>query len=195
MKKLAVTIACLVGGLSAFGQGFVSLANLGAGVNSPFKDSSGVAISGSGYTVELLTGATAASVADSISPFFTGNFLAGGYFNAGSRTVPLADVFAWAASPNAAAPNGTFAMLRVWSNLGGTVSTYAQATLTAGAQIGTTAVWETPVQTSTTLPAAAMFAMPLINGTGNLTPVAVPEPSTITLGMLGVAVLLLRRRK
>jgi len=192
MKKLAVTVACLVCGLSAFAQGFVSLANLGAGVNSPFKDASGVALSGSGYTVELLTGATATSVTDSINPFFTGTF-ASGFFNAGSRTVLAADVFAWAASPNSAAPNGTFAMLRVWSNLGGTVSTYAQALSTGGAQYGITAVWETPVQVSTTLPAAAMFAMPLINGTGNLT--LVPEPSTIALGMMGVAVLLLRRRK
>jgi len=193
MKKLAVTVVCLVGGLSAFAQGFVSLANLGTGVNSPFKDSSGVGLSGSGYTVELLTGATAASVTDSVSPFFTGNFLAGGYFNAGSRTVPAGDVFAWPASPNPQALNGTYAILRVWSNLGGTVSSFDQAMMTDGAQYGITAAWETPVQISSTLPAAAMAGMPKINGTGNLT--LVPEPSTIALGILGVAALLLRRRK
>ena len=193
MKKLAVTVACLVGGLSAFGQGFVSLANLGTGVNSPFKDSSGVALSGSGYTVQLLTGATPTSVADSIAPFFTGSFLAGGYFNAGSRTVPAADVFAWPASPNPQALNGTYAILQVWSNLGGTVTSYNQALTTAGAQYGKTVAWEIPVQISSTLPAADMAGMPLINGNGNL--ILVPEPSTIALGILGVAVFLLGRRK
>src|SRR6266702_5375304 len=184
MKKLAVSVACLVGGVSAFAQGFVSFANLGTGVNSPFKDSSGVGLSGSGWTVELLTGATATSVTDSISPFFTGSLL-GGYFNAGSRTVPAADVFPWPSSPNPQALNGTYAIIRAWSNLGGTVTSYAQALITAGAQYGITAAWETPVQISTTLPAAAMVGMPLINGTGVL-----PEPSTIALGLLGVAVVL-----
>ena len=191
MKKLLVLVVCLVGGLSAFAQGFVSLANLGAGVNSAFKDINGVALAGANWTVELLTGATAGSVADSVTPFFTGNF-SSGYFNGGPRTVQVSDVFAWPASPNPAAPNGTWAQVRVWNNGGGTFTSY-DAAKNAGQQYGITAVWESPVQTSTTLPAAAMAGMPLINGNGNLT--VVPEPSVIALAGLGITALLLRRRK
>jgi len=181
---------CLVGGLSAFGQGFVSFANLGTGVDSPFKYIDGTLVSGSGFTVELLVGATPTSVTDSITPFFTGSFTAG-YFNGGSRTVPAQDVFAWPASPISLAPNGTYAAVRVWSNLGGSVTSYAQALTTLGAVYGVTQVWEIPVQTSLTVPPAPMYGMPLMSPLGP----TIPEPSTILLGALGVGAWLLRGRR
>ena len=174
MKKILVVVVCLVGSLSAFAQGGINFANLGAGVNSKFSDPSGVALNGSRWTVEVLTGPNATSVADSIAPFFTGAFGAG-YFNGGARTPIAADVFPWPSppNPNGAAPNGTWAIVRVWDNMGGTITSYAAA-VAAAAPYGTTTAWEVPVQTSTTLPAAAMAGMPLINGTGRL---VVPEPS------------------
>lgn len=182
MKKILVLVGCLVGGLSAFAQGYVNFANLGTGVNSPFRGVSGTALSGAGYMVELLTGATQAGVATSITPLFTGSFNAG-FFNGGSRTVPASDVFT--------AGGGTFtwAMVRVWDSVGGTLTSYAAAQAVGH---GATIAWQSPVQTSATLPAAAMAGMPLINGNGNL---VVPEPSTIILGALGAAALLFRRRK
>src|SRR6266542_4236493 len=99
MKKILVLAVCLVGGLSAFAQGYVNFGNLGTGVNSPIKDVNGVLLNGAGYYVELLVGPTANSVADSITPLFIGSF-SSGYFLGGTRTVPAADVFSWPASPN-----------------------------------------------------------------------------------------------
>jgi len=183
MKKILVLVGCLVGGLSAFAQGYVNFANLGTGVNSPFRNVGGATpLSGAGFMVELLTGASQAAVTTSITPLFTGSFNAG-FFNGGSRTVPASDVF------TSGGNTFTWAMVRVWDSVGGTITTYAAA---QNAGHGATLAWQSPVQASATLPAAAMAGMPLINGTGNL---VVPEPSTIILGALGAAALLFRRRK
>ncbi len=177
-------VACLLGSVSAFGQGYLAFANIGTGVNSPFKDIAGVGLTGTGnYNVEMLVGLTAATVTDSLTPLFAGQFNAG-YFNGGSRTVPAADL------------NGTgqtFVMIRAWSTLGGTVTSYAQAQTTPGASWGATAIGQYLTQSSSQVPASPLAGLPLLNGNGNLT--AVPEPTTLALGLLGVAALFIRRRK
>ncbi len=190
MKSLLVLMACMIAGLSASAQGSVQFSNLGVGVNAPFRDQNGVPLSGSGVYVELLTGPTIANVTDSITPLFTGSFHSG-YFNGDTRTVIAADVFAWPASPYPQAQYGTWAILRAWTSLGGTVTSFAQAQSTPGTGWGETTIWESPVQKITTLPPAAMFGMPLINGDGVI---IVPEPSIVVLGVLGLSALLIRYR-
>lgn len=180
MKKTLIAVACLVGSLSAFGQGYLAFANLGAGVNSPFKDVGGAALAGAGYSVEMLVGATSAT--DSLTPLFTGNF-ASGFFNGGSRTVPAADIDG---------TGKTWVVIRVWANSGGTVTSYANA-VSGGLPTGITAAFQVTPQVSAQVPANPLVGMPLINGNGNLT--VVPEPSVLALGALGIAALFIRRKK
>lgn len=184
MKKTLIAVACLVGSLSAFGQGYLAFANLGAGVNSPFHTDTGAVLAGSGYSVEMLVGATAAAATDSLTPLFTGNF-SSGFFNGGSRTVPAADIDG---------TGKTWVVIRAWSNAGGTITSYNQATGTAGALYGTTTAFQVTPQVSAQVPANPLAGMPLINTTGNLV-AAVPEPSVLALGALGIAALFIRRRK
>jgi PEP-CTERM motif len=186
MKKTLTVIVCLVGSLTAFSQGYVNFANLGTGVNSKFNDVNGVALTGTGYMVELLAGQT--SPTDSLTPVFMGSF-ASGYFNGGSVTVPAADIDA--------SGNSVF-QVRVWNTLGGTITSYAAAIATgSGSSTGVTASFTVKPQVSTTLPPAALAGMPLINGTGNLTPTpaVVPEPSVLAMAFLGLGALFIRRRK
>jgi len=144
---------------------------------------------GAPYTIELLAGTTAASVSPFASAILTSTWLAGGYFGVGGAEKVL---------PGFAAGSFPFFQLRAWNNTGG-VNTYA------GALAANQAYLAGPVfqlvaggglnglgnpTASPPVPAPALFGMP----TGwNLT--LVPEPSTILLGVLGAAALLLRRRK
>lgn len=175
MKKSLVAVACLLGNLSAFGQGYLAFANLGAGVNSPFRDYNGQLLNGSGYSVELLVGSTANAVADSLTPLFTATF-SSGYFNGGSRTVPAADIDG---------TGRTWVIVSAWNNAGGTITSVSQA-IDAGMQWGRTDAFQITPQSSAQVPASPLVGMPLINGTGNMIG-PIPEPSIWTLGLIGVA--------
>jgi len=182
MKKTLIAVACLIGSLSAFGQGYLAFANLGAGVNSPFHNDTGAVLAGAGYSVEMLVGLTAVAATDSLTPLFTGNF-ASGFFNGGSRTVPAADIDG---------TGKTFVVIRAWANAGGTITSYASA-VSAGQLTGVTSAFQVTPQVSAQVPANPLVGMPLINGNGNLA--FVPEPSVLALGALGIAALFIRRRK
>src|SRR5262245_26723056 len=183
MKKTLIAVACLIGSLSTFGQGYLAFANLGAGVNSPFHTDTGAVLAGSGYSVEMLVGATSATAIDSLTPLFTGNF-ASGFFNGGSRTVPAADIDG---------TGKTWVVIRAWANAGGSITSYAAA-VAAGQLTGVTTAFQVTPQVSSQVPANPLTGMPLINGNGNLS-TPVPEPSVLALGALGIAALFVRRRK
>ena len=176
-KSLVVVVACLLGSLAGYAQGYVQFANIGTGLNSPFKNVDNTALTGTGFYVELLAGADAASATTSIVPLFTGSFGAG-YFNGGSRNV--ANVTGGSA----------FAVVRVWDSMGGTLATYAAAAATVGAKIATSNPFAVTLQPSSTLPPTIMTGMPSLQ-----LMTVVPEPSTLALAMLGIGALLLRRRK
>ena len=182
--KLLAAIACLVGSLSAFGQGYLAFANLGASVNSPFRDNLGVALTDTGnYTVEMLVGASVTTVTDSLGPLFTGTINAG-YFNGGSRTVPAADIVG----------GQTWVVIRAWGNAGGTITSYAQALATPTAVKGVTPPFQVTPQSSAQVPPNPLAGMPYLNGNGRLYNDIIPEPSTWTLGLLGLVALVGCRR-
>jgi len=193
MKKLITIVAgALLVNLAAMAQGTVSLANVGAGLNSPVRDASGALIAGGApITVELLAGTSASSVQAFATAVTTTTWLAGGYFGVGGAEKVL---------PGFAAGTFPFFQLRAWDNTGG-VNTYAGALIANKAYVpgpgfqlvsgGGLNGLGNPTA-SPPVPAPALFGMP----TGwNLTLVPVPEPSTLLLGALGAAALLIRRRK
>jgi len=192
MKKLITIVAgVLLVNLAAMAQGTVSLANVGAGLNSPVRYFATGALVGAGdpVTVELLAGTTAASVAPLGTAVTTTTWLAGGYFGVGGAEKVL---------PGFAAGSFPFFQLRAWNNTGG-VNTYAGA-LAANQAYVAGPVFQLVAggglnglgnpAASPPVPAPALFGMPT-GWTLNL----VPEPSTLLLGALGAAALLFRRRK
>ena len=190
MKKLITIVAgVLLVNLSALAQGTVLLQNIGAGLNQPVKDVNGVNIAGGApITMELLGGATQASIAPFATAVTTTTWLAGGYFGVGGAEKVL---------PGLASGTFPFFQLRAWVNTGG-VNTYIGA-LAAGQAYVPSAQWQLIAggglsglgnpTASPPVPAPALFGMPAF------TLVPVPEPSTILLGVLGAASLLFRRRK
>jgi len=177
MKKILLTAVAMMAALSLYGQGNVNFANAGVGLNAPFFDVGGSTRLGAGtYTVELWAGPDANNLALA-GAAYTGSF-ANGYFNAGQRTVSNVT-------------GGTaVAVVRVWDNQGGTITSFAQASTTANVRFGSSA---TPFNISLTTAPATPATM---TGLTSITLAVIPEPSTIALGILGaVGAFLLRRRK
>ena len=156
----------------------MNFANVGGslGLTIPFTDISGTALSGS-YMVELMAGADAGSLT---SVFSGATTFANGFFNAGpvDFTSMLSGV----------------AQVRVWTAAGGTSFDAARDAMTP---VGITGGLGSPLSFAYTAPAPGSPAPP--PGTfANMTAIQleiIPEPSTIALGVLGVAGLLLFRRR
>jgi len=194
MKKLLATAASvLLVNLSALAQGTIQLQNIGPGLNAPVRDPSGALVgAGAPYTIELLAGTTAVSVAPFATPVTTTTWLAGGYFGVsdfgGSDAARVLPGFAPGSFP--------FLQLRAWNNTGGITSFDAAVAVgqayppSPGFQLqlggGLSGLGHTG---DPPWPAPPLFGMP----TG-WTFLAIPEPSTVVLGVLGAAALLLRRR-
>jgi hypothetical protein len=189
MKKLIATAAgVLLVNISALAQGTILLQNIGPGLNAPVRDFNGALIpaGSSQYTIELLAGTTAASVAPFATPITTTTWVGGGYFGVGDPGRAL---------PGFAPGTFPFFQIRAWNNTGG-VTSYVAA-LIANQAYGPGPVFQLVSggglsglgnpNASPPVPAPPLFGMP--------SAYLVPEPSTIVLGVLGAAALLLRRRK
>lgn len=180
MKKLIVLVGALAVGFTAYGQGSILFNNVGTGVNSPVRDSADALIpAGPDFTVELLAGADAGSLAPVSG---TTTFIAPGTFLGSQR---ILDGLAPGSFP--------FFEVRVWQNQGGTIQSYAAAQ-GAGVEFGSSGAFQlanatglgNPGGTPPT-PAPALVGMPTFS--------LVPEPSTFALLALGAGALFLRRRK
>jgi hypothetical protein len=178
---------------SAFAQGFVTFANIGAPITNGLTGmpvTSGTVLRAALYF--LPDQPTAPTSADfdqrghSLAPF-TGSLLPGGIFNAGTRTAP---------DGNPAGSSGWF-QVRAWETAFGT--SYEQAVNNRQAQGGRLAL----VGTSNIIKVGPLgggpIATPSLVGAGLKGFILCgicPEPSSIGLGALGIgALLLLRRRK
>jgi hypothetical protein len=156
------------------GQGNVNFANVGVGLNSPFSDCTGARLSGSLWTLELWAGPDPGGVGALLAgPAFMGTF-ANGFFNAGQRTV------------SNVTGNTAFAQIRIWDNMGGTITSFEQA-MAAGVSHGASS-WFTQFLSTPPATPATMVNLASATWTG----VCIPEPSTITLGVMAAAGLLLR---
>jgi hypothetical protein len=183
MKKTIVsTLVCLVAAVSALAQGQVNFGNLApaSGVNAPVFLSDGITrLSGPVFQAELLAGPDAGS----LTPRAATGFLTGGgagYINGG--TVTLAGI------PGATA---AFIQLRVWDTTKGATYALAQASGLNDAY-GFSSVFSV----ITGNPAAVPPGTPAnLVGLTSFNMQIVPEPSTFVLAGLGLASLLLFRRR
>lgn len=180
MKRLLLASAFVAAAATAMAQGTVNFSNFAtaSGVNAPVFAPGGVTKIGSAYLGQLYAGPTADSLAPvGVATAFKDSAGVGtGYVIGG--TVTIASV---------TAGNNAFIQLRAWEAAGGTSYEAAQA---AGKQFGS----------STTLTIAtggggSPPAVPApLTGLQSFSLQAIPEPSTLALGVLGFAALMLRRR-
>jgi len=184
MKRLiAILSGVALVNLSLLAQGTIAFQNIGPGLNAPIRDISGNLIAaGAPYTIELLAGSTPASVHPFFPGIVTSTWIGSGYFGVGDAEKVL---------PGFAPGSYPFLQLRMWNNTGG-VTTYAGALLLNQAY-GPGPVFQlvsggglnglgNPTATPP-VPAPPLFGMPTV---------VVPEPSTISLGVLGFGAMLLR---
>jgi hypothetical protein len=177
MKKLLVLTALALTSVLAMGQGAqLAFGNRATGVDAPVT-LSGVKVEGTAWSAQLYWGTTAGSLAP-VGPvlnFRTG--AAAGYISTTAVSV----------APTATANVAGFAQMVVWqSSLG--ASWAAAGGATGAANTGA----------SNVLPITALVAPATPPNMVGLNPIAVipvPEPTTIALGLLGLGVLALRRRK
>jgi hypothetical protein len=148
----------------------VNFANVGVGVNAPVFDIDGTTrLAGNQYMAQLLINGTAIAT----TPFLTGGNA--GYFLGGTKVLT-----------GVTSGSTVTATIQAWDTATGASFDAALNKTSADWQL--TIVGDTAV--SPNVPPAALVGMP----TG-LSLVAVPEPTTIALAILGGVALLFRRRK
>jgi len=196
MKRLLSLAFALAAGVSAFSQGQINFSNGAAGVNAPIFDTDGTTkLSGAAFIAQLYAGAagTAWDSLSAITPTATfGTGASAGYLTSvlggGFRTIGIVPVGSQAAfqfrvwSANFATWDAAWAAYQ-----GGDLTVKVGVNGWAGTGLPST------VLTSTALGGGASTP-PNMVGLTSFSLQAVPEPSTIALGVLGIGALLLRRR-
>jgi hypothetical protein len=184
-KTIVTTLMSVLASVLVYGQGTVNFANAGAGLNAPTFLSDGTTrLAGAQYQAEILAGPDAGS----LTPRGTTAYLTGGgagIFNGGVLTLT-------------GIPGGTaaFIQIRAWNTTAG--ATYALALAAGQAGMGDAYGSSGVFSVVTGNPAASPPTTPatLIGLTSfNLNTAIVPEPSTFVLAGLGLASLLVFRRR
>jgi len=185
MKKIIIVIACMLAGISAYAQGTVNFNNrvpaAATPVDAPIYDVGGTTrLSGTGFYAQLYgaaVGGTLAAIGDPLT-FSTGR---PGY-------VLATGVDTTRAIPGVTPGGNAVVQIRAWSAASG--STY-EAALAAGGAVGSsdTLTLVTGGGGSPPGPPADLIGLQSFSLT------AIPEPSTLALGLLGAALLVIRRRK
>lgn len=177
MKKVILVLGCVLAAAATYAQGTVNFTTRAIpDVDVKVFEADGTTpLAGTGFTAQLYGGAAGAAESELVpltptTTFRTGN--GAGYVTpAGSVAVP-------------GVPEGGTAtlQLRVWDNAGGTITSFDAAN-TYGMS---------PLFTVSTL-GGVLTTPPNLIGLQSFN--LVPEPSTILLGVLGAAALLVARRR
>lgn len=190
MKKAIIAIAFWAASVGAFAQGQVDFTSFQGYVNGNTPSEAAVynvdgttRLQGSAFLAQLYWSATAftgtvggAAVAAPAAPFLTAADASAGFWDAGAsgaRTVGVA------------AGTAVFVQVRAWAAADGATWEAAKA---ANKPTGASNVLQLSAGGGTVTP-------PGLTGLQKFQLVAVPEPTTIALGILGAGALLLRRRK
>jgi hypothetical protein len=215
MKKTLITLALLASAVVGFSQGTLQIGNNFTGVlRAPIygvdpADATraqsgqsalgvpagttvygGPLLQGTGFTFALFAG-PAGTAETALQLVTTATFRTGanGAIPAGLINTVTAPINGVAAGQIAAL------QVRVWDNKGGTVSTWAAALGDATVAKGNSALFSSQALGGIVDPNSPPVTPPQMTGWTSFNVSAVPEPSVIALGALGLGALLLRRRK
>jgi hypothetical protein len=182
MKKLLVTLTAVLVSVSTFGQGTIVFNNRTGPIDAPVRRPDGTG-AGAGISAQLflVTGAPGAETYTALTPattFRTTSPAAAFYVN--QQTVSV---------PTVAPGSSATVVMRAWEGTSYDAAAGGNGMLFGQSGAVTISLGGTPAGGGAPLPDAILTGL-----TGfNLT--AIPEPSTLALGLLGAAALLYRRRK
>jgi hypothetical protein len=185
MKRALIIIAAVLASVTAYAQGTINFQNRDTanGIAAPvyILEVGGEKCDGDAFLAQLYAGPSGAAEDALVGTGPIVNFRSGapaGYVNVGAESSRAIAGVDWG--------QVAAVQIRAWS---ATYATYEEAAASTDALIGSSIVLEIATAAS-----ALNTPSPMI-GLESFAVVPVPEPSTIALGLLGAAFLLLRRRK
>ena len=187
MNKFAYLVVASALAVSAFGQGQINLNNRGLAL---VNDASGKPLTGTSFVAQVWYGASASTLTSSFapSPFRIATTTSPGSWNAAAAGAPGVP-----ATLTGFAPGSTVTLqVAVWDSAIAGVGAAQALSRAAGTGLSETFTYAIPLD-PIALP-GGMEGLKSFNLAAGGGPV-VPEPTTIALGALGAAALLLRRRK
>ena len=175
MKRLTLTTALILTSASAFAQGTFAFQNLGLGANAPVYSWDGTTKLGNTFEADLYWAPGTVTQSSALTALNQPVFFSGsGYFFGGIRTLP------------GTTAETITAQVRVWE--GTRAPSWIYATTVPNAQPAESALF------SLTLVTGIMPPNSLVNLTSFQIP-TVPEPSTLALSGVGLAAMLILRRR
>jgi len=183
MKKLLIVLACVAATVMVSGQGTLDVRNKVTGtLDAPIFDVDGITkLAGAAYLAQVYAGPVGGAlvaVGDAY-PFRTGTGV--GYYDYASTGTK---VYVSTVAPGATAQIQVVA----WEAAAGT---YADAMASTSYKFGASTPFSVVLGDAGSPPSVPAFMV----GLTSFSIAIVPEPSTMVLGLLGAAALLLRRRK
>lgn len=190
-KSIAVLTVLGATVVSMFAQGGIQFNNLSGDattVNVPVFNTDGTTkVGGTGFSAQLYAGPSGTAVGSLVAQGGPFNFLSGlfaGYIDGSSGPGGLSIVTISGVNIGALAQ----VQMRVWNNQGGTISSWGSASIRGESISFVSQPLGDPFNAGSVPEMTGM-------GTGSIVLAAVPEPSTVVLGVMGGLALLLRRRK